>query len=76
MLVVADAASTVCLSTVADKLDLNVYNIQNSWKRLVDLNLIKLQGRDQRKKHYERRESAAWEWARELAGDLWMADDT
>lgn len=72
MLLIADATDVVNQKTIADELELTPSNVQTPWRRLVNLGLLVFRGRDHRSKYYERNdETLAWQFARELAGDLW-----
>lgn len=75
MLAVADANGVVCQKEVADGLGLSASNVQTVWRRLVSLGLLEFQFRDRRRyKYFARADSVGWDWARELAGDLWRTD--
>ncbi|MDV3136486.1 MarR family transcriptional regulator [Mycobacterium sp. 29Ha] len=75
MLKIADTTGMVNLTDIAASLDLTTSQVQSTWKRLVAVDLLETTSRAHRTKLYKRRKgSHAWKWARELAGDLWVAD--
>ncbi|WP_068182323.1 MarR family transcriptional regulator [Mycobacterium sp. UM_CSW] len=74
MLEIFDTKGSVNMSEVAASLGLTTSQVQSAWKRLTKVGLLELISRRHRTKLYRRRKSAAWSWARELAGDLWVRD--
>lgn len=75
MLLIADASGVVNQKAIAEGLGLSQSNVQTPWRRLVSLGLLKFDSRDfQRHKYFSREDSTGWQWARELAGDLWQTN--
>lgn len=77
MLLVADAMGIVHQKAVAEELGLTPSNVQTSWDRLVGLRMLEFEARDKKRhKCFRRADSAGWQFARELAGNLWESQPT